>query len=270
MTTDTTRARRPRAVVMQRPGRPKMVVYVFGRYIRIAHWLRNGALIWMVLSGIYIGNPFLARNLFTETAQNFVLAQVRGWHVAFGWLLLTMTLVRIYQFLFVRADGKLGLGQELRMAPILFNWKAWRDQLAFYLLIRRDHPHFTYSNYGPLQYLTYTLLYASLLIISVAGILLASPYVQGGLASFGADLLRPIEVWMGGLANVRAVHRYTMWFFVVFTGVHIYMAVWNSLRTGNMLVEGIISGFKAEDVTARPATEQELDSGKGGTKGKTT
>ena len=259
MTTRTTRrAPKPRAVVMERPGRPKMVVYVFGRFVRIAHWIRNAALIWMVASGIYIGNPFLARNLFTETSEGFILAQVRGWHVAAGWLLLALTLVRIYQYLFVRADGRLGLGRELRMAPIVFNWKAWRDQLRFYFLTTREHPHYTYSNYGPLQFLVYTILYASLLLISITGILLVSPYVQGGLASFGADLLRPFEVWMGGLANVRAVHRYTMWFFVIFTAVHVYMAVWTSLRTGNMLVESMISGFHAEDATARPADEEEL------------
>jgi cytochrome b subunit of formate dehydrogenase len=43
-----------------------------------------------------------------------------------------------------------------------------------------------------------------------------------------------------------------MWWFVVFTVIHIYMAVWNSLRSGNMLIEGMVSGFKAEDVQARP------------------
>ena len=63
---------------------------------------------------------------------------------------------------------------------------------------------------------------------------------------------------MGGLANVRAVHRYTMWFFVIFTVVHIYMAVWNSLRSGNMMVEAMISGFTAEDATSRPAEDEEL------------
>ena len=103
------------------------------------------------------------------------------------------------------------------MAPDMVSWKAWRDQLAFYFLMRRDHPHFTYSNYGPLQFLVFTALYASLLVISVTGIILASPYVSGGLASFGADLLRPIEVWLGGLANVRAVHRLVMWSFILFT-----------------------------------------------------
>jgi len=249
---------RPSAVVVQKPGRPKMVVYVFGRYIRIAHWLRNGLLIWLVLSGIYIGNPFLARNLFAETSEVFIMAQVRGWHVIAGWVLLAMTLVRIYQFLLIRPDGKLGLGAELRMAPVMFSWKAWRDQLAFYLLMKRDHPHFTYSNYGPLQYLVYTALYASLLVISITGIILAAPYLSSGIGVWSAEILRPVEVWMGGLANVRAVHRFVMWFFILFTFAHIYMAVWNSIRTGNLLLEGIVSGFKAEDADVKHATEDEV------------
>jgi len=244
---------------MEREGRPKMVVYVFGRFVRIAHWIRNALLIWLVLSGLYIANPFLARNLGVDTANNFFMAQIRGWHVAAGWLLLAFTLARIYQFLFVTREGKLGLGAELRMAPILLNWKAWRDQLGFYLLLRREHPHFTYSNYGPLQYLVYTLLYAALLVMSVTGILLAAPYVQGGLATFGANLLSPIQVWLGGLANVRMVHHVSMWFFIVFTLIHIYMAVWNSLRTGNMMVEGMVSGFTAEDTSTREADAEEVD-----------
>ena len=238
----------PGAVVVEQPGRPALVVYVFGPFVRAAHWIRNGLLVWLVISGFYLGNPFLARVLYPETAEGFIMAQVRGWHVAAGWVLLAFTLVRIYQFLFINKHGKLGLGAELSMAPVLLNWRAWRDQLAFYLLLKRDHPHFTYSNYGPLQFLTSTALYASLLIISISGILLASPYLQGGLASFGAELLRPIEVAVGGIANVRAIHRFTMWFFIFFTFVHIYMAVWNSIRTGNLLVEGIVSGFKAEPV----------------------
>jgi Ni/Fe-hydrogenase 1 B-type cytochrome subunit len=238
----------PRGVVIERPGRPALVVYVFGRYVRAAHWIRNAVLIWLVGSGIYLGNPFLARLGLGQSTENLVMAQIRGWHVAAGWVLLAFTLARIYQFLFITADGKLGVGHELKMGRIMFSWKAWRDQLAFYLLMRRDHPHFTYSNYGPLQYLVYTMLYASLLIISITGILIAAPYTTGGIASWGAGLLQPIEVWMGGLTTVRIVHRFVMWWFVFFTLAHIYMAVWNSMRTGNLLIEGIISGFKAESV----------------------
>lgn len=246
------------AVVIEETGRPKIVVYVFGRFVRIAHWVRNAVLIWLVLSGIYIANPFLAPRLAVDPANSYFLAQVRGWHVAAGWVLLAFTLARIYQFLFVRADGKLGLGRELRMFPILFNWRAWREQMSFYFLFRREHPHYTYSNYGPLQYLVYTLLYAALLIISITGILIAAPYVQGGIATWAASLFTPIEVWLGGIAQVRMLHHVTMWFFILFTLVHIYMAVWNSLRSGNMLIEGMVSGFTHDVETARPAELEDI------------
>ena len=239
--------RRPGEVVVERQGKPRMVIYVFGRFVRMAHWLRNLLLIWLVISGFYLGNPFLARNVLTDTAYNFVLAQTRGLHVAAGWILLALTLARTYHFFFINRQGRLGVGQEFRMGLILFNWRAWRDQLAFYLLLRRDHPHFKYSNYGPLQYLTYIALYASLIIISITGILLAAPYLSSGVANWSANLLRPFELAVGGFANVRVLHRFTMWFFIVFTFIHVYMAVWNSVRSGNMLIEGMISGFKVDD-----------------------
>ncbi len=250
----------PRSVVIERTGRPAMVVYIFGRYVRAAHWIRNGVLIWLVFSGIYLGNPFLARVGLVQATESLVVAQIRGWHVAAGWVLLALTLARIYQFVFITETGRLGIGHELRMGRILFNGKAWRDQLGFYFLLRRDHPNFTYSNYGPLQYLVYMLLYASLVVISVTGILIAAPYTNGGVAAWGASLFQPIEVWMGGITTVRIVHRFVMWWFVFFTLAHIYMAVWNSMRTGNLLIEGIISGFKAESVDVR---EHEPKPGKG-------
>jgi Ni/Fe-hydrogenase 1 B-type cytochrome subunit len=224
-----------------------MVVYVFGRYVRAAHWIRNGLLLWLIVSGIYIGNPFLARLGVGQPAEVMIMTQVRAWHVFAGWVLLALTVARIYQFLFIRVDGRLGLGAELRMAKVMFSWRAWRDQLAFYLLLRRDHPNFPYSNYGPLQYLVYTALYASLLVISITGILLAAPYMTSGVAVWGAGLFKPIEVAFGGLVGIRILHRITMWWFVFFTVAHIYMAVWNSIRSGNLIIEGIISGFKAED-----------------------
>jgi Ni/Fe-hydrogenase 1 B-type cytochrome subunit len=243
----------PTHVVAGAKGRPAMVVYVFGRYVRAAHWIRNGILIWLVLSGIYLGNPFLARLGLGQATESLIMAQIRGWHVAAGWLLLAFTVARIYQFLFITKDGKLGIGHELKMGTVMFSWRAWRDQLAFYLLMRRDHPHFTYSNYGPLQYLVYTMLYASLLVISITGIMIAAPYTTGGIAAWGASLFTPLEVWMGGITVARIVHRFVMWWFILFTLAHIYMAVWNSIRTGNLLLEGIVSGFKADDADGHDA-----------------
>lgn len=221
--------------------------YVFGPFTRAAHWLRFGLIIWFVLSGLYIANPFLIRNVTTPTAFNFLQAHVRGWHVLAGWVLIALTLVRIYEFLFVKRDGGLGLGSEVRMWRVLFDGKAWRGQAAYYLLLRRDHPHFLFSNYGPIQYFVYFVLYVLLVGVSLTGIMLAAPYLDAGLSGTLAHWLDPLRTWLGGLAMVRRVHHWLMWGIIWFSVVHIYMVVWNSVRGRTMELEAMFSGYKAEE-----------------------
>lgn len=218
--------------------------FVFGRLTRIVHWLRVALIVWFGFSGFYLASPFFASRYggpITET----LLMQFRTWHVLGGWVLIALTVVRIYEFLFVRSEGRaLGIGTELRMGRVLFNWRAWREQLAYYFLFRKEHPRHVYSNYGPLQYLVYTALYALLIAIGITGILLAAPYSPTGLAGASAALLKPIEVWMGGLIEVRRWHHWFTWGIIVFTILHVYMVVWNSIRGRTLELESIVSGYK--------------------------
>ncbi len=223
------------------------VRYVFGPFTRAAHWVRVGLIAWFVLSGLYLADPYLARNVSTPTAFAFLQAHVRGWHVLGGWLLIALTLVRIYEFLFVKRAGGLGVGSEIAMWRVMFDLRAWRGQLAYYLLLRRDHPRFLYSNYGPLQYFTYFILYVLLVCISLTGIMLAAPYQDAGLAGTLAHALDPLQVTLGGLATVRRLHHWFMWGIVWFSVLHVYMVVWNSIRGRTMEIEAMISGYKAEE-----------------------
>lgn len=238
--------RREGHVLLKRGEEVVAVRYVFGRFTRAAHWIRFALLIWLIISGFYIAYPFLGRDFLTPTAFKFVQTYIRASHVLFGWLLIAFTLIRIYEFAFLAPGGRLGLGEELRMARILLDGRAWREQLAFYLLLRKDPPSYTYSNYGPLQYLTYIALYLLIMGISVTGILLAAPYQTEGLAGTLAGVLKPVEVWLGGLGWVRIWHHWFMWGIILFSVVHVYMVVWNSIRARNLLLESMISGYKVK------------------------
>lgn len=235
---------KPNAGLPQPPVTPTVQLrYVFGRFTRISHWLRVGLMVWFAVSGFYIANPFLTTS--GPTYLNFLQSNIRSLHVAAGWVLLALLLIRCYEFFFLRPGPKLGLGVELRMSRILVDWKAWRDQLAFYLMVRRHHPNYIYSNYGPLQYLTYIVLYAALTAVCITGIMLSAPYASSGLAAASASLFKPLEVWMGGLAQVRILHHWLMWVIIVFSVVHVYMVVWYSIRSRTMVMETMISGLKA-------------------------
>ena len=58
------------------------------------------------------------------------------------------------------------------------------------------------------------------------------------------DILRPIEVWMGGLANVRAIHHICMNVLIIFIAAHVYMAVFNAVKGRNGGMDAVISGYK--------------------------
>ncbi|WP_299425998.1 Ni/Fe-hydrogenase, b-type cytochrome subunit [uncultured Meiothermus sp.] len=223
------------------PQEPVRLHYTFGRFTRASHWIRVVLIVWLSVSGFYIANPFLTPDL------RFDQLYIRSLHIAAGWFLLAITLIRIYEFFFLKPGPKLGLGQEVSMGRILFDWKAWRDQLAFYTLLRRDHPTYIYSNYGPLQYLAYIVLYLSLVVVILTGLILAAPYQSMGLAGWTGQLLKPLEVALGGLANVRIYHHIAMWVLIVFTLIHVYMVAWYSIRGRSMVMEAMISGYKVDD-----------------------
>jgi Ni/Fe-hydrogenase 1 B-type cytochrome subunit len=221
------------------------VRYIFNSFVRGSHWLRATLLIWFVLSGFYLASPFLARDTTLDTSFNFVQAQVRGWHVIAGWVLVALTLGRIYVFFF-RRSGRLGIGDEFRMARILFDWRAWRDQLSYYLLVSRRHYKHETSHYGPLQYLVYVGFYLALVLICISGLILAAPYQERGFVTFAAGLFAPLTVWLGGLATVRSLHHWLMWALILFSILHLYMVAWNALRHRSLEVESIITGYRAE------------------------
>jgi Ni/Fe-hydrogenase 1 B-type cytochrome subunit len=91
-------------------------------------------------------------------------------------------------------------------------------------------------------------LYISLVVVILTGLILAAPYQTSGLAGWTGQVLKPLEVALGGLANVRIYHHWMMWVMIVFTVVHIYMVAWYSIRSRTMILETMVSGYKAEDI----------------------
>ena len=52
---------------------------------------------------------------------------------------------------------------------------------------------------------------------------------------------------MGSLAMVREIHHISMWFFIVFLPIHIYLAIFNSVYGKSGAMDSIVSGYKWEE-----------------------
>ena len=80
--------------------------------------------------------------------------------------------------------------------------------------------------------------------IILTGLILYVHVYHEGLGGLLYNALRPFEVMFGGLAEVRTYHRILMWVVIIFLPVHIYMAVFNSIKGRDGSLDAIFSGYK--------------------------
>ncbi|KGI56552.1 Ni/Fe hydrogenase [Campylobacter sp. MIT 97-5078] len=204
--------------------------------LRVAHWLRAISIVILVGTGFYLSYVFQSP-ISNGEPTNFMQAKYRFVHEVAGFILLSCILFKVYLFFFDRISHKERVSLKDTLNP-----KVWIEQLKFYLFIGK-HPHLK-GCYNPLQFATYTLFYAVMFGIIITGLTLYVHVYHDGLGGFLYGILRPIEAMLGGLAEVRIYHRLLMWVVIVFVPIHIYMAVFNSLKGKDGSLDAIFSGYK--------------------------
>lgn len=211
-------------------------IYEFSAGYRWTHWIRFFMMIALIGTGFYLAYVFASPQPSGEPTL-FLHAEVRMWHQIAGFVLIAATIFKTYLFIFDRTS---------RLERISF-WdfispKVWIAQIKYYLFIG-PHPH-TRGAYNPLQFMAYLGLYAMIVLICLTGLILYVHVYHEGLGGFLYDFMRPIEAMMGGLANVRAIHHITMWGIILFTPIHIYLAIFSSIKGKEGALDAIFSGYK--------------------------
>jgi len=209
--------------------------YEFSGALRLNHWIRVITLLVLIVTGFYLANPFLMPYISDEPV-NFMNALWRFWHLVFGFVLIATTIFKVYLFIFDRQSRNERVSFFDFISP-----KIWIQQIKYYLLIG-THPEGK-GIYNPLQFISYFMIFVTLFIVSLTGLILYIHVYHDGLGGLLFPLLRPIEVLMGGLSNVRAIHHITMWIFLIFIPIHIYMAVFNSVYGKSGSMDTIFSGY---------------------------
>jgi Ni/Fe-hydrogenase 1 B-type cytochrome subunit len=186
----------------------------------------------LIITGFYIADPFLTSDGSTD---KLLYAEWTKWHLIMGFILLASGILRIYLFFF----GKDSEG-ELRSLKDLFSLKSWITQLKSYFFIGELKKK---GLYGPLQFLTYTVIMVLLIVVSVTGLVLYVHVYHQGLGGWLYESMRVIEAWMGGLATVRYVHHISVWGFMIFIPIHIYLVIWSAIRFKHAALDVMFTGY---------------------------
>lgn len=208
------------------------VDFVYSSTNRILHWVRAIVITGLAITGFYIADPFLSSG---ESTSDLVYAQWVYWHLVFGMVLITAGILRIYLFFF-GPDSK----KELLSLKDEFSLKSWIIQLKSYFFIGELLKK---GMYGPLQFFSYVMIMVFIVLASVTGLILYVHVYHQGLGGFLYESMRVVEHWMGGLAMVRLYHHITMWGFIIFIPIHVYMVVWSAIRFKHGGLDIMFTGY---------------------------
>ena len=215
----------------------RKIEFEFSAGLRWTHWLRAIAIFVLTVTGFYLTYVFVVPAPSDEPVL-FLNAKFRMWHEIAGFVLIAVTLFKLYLFL---TDGS--SHKERGSFLDFIRPRVWIQQIKYYLFMG-EHPHLR-GVYNPLQFIAYVGLYSMVFVISLTGLILyVHCYQAGGLGLFLYDYMRPLEAMMGGLAMVREIHHIVMWGILIFLPVHIYMAIFNSIMGKEGSMDAIISGYK--------------------------
>ena len=195
----------------------------------IEHWTRVVAIAVLTVTGFYIHWPFIAGGL-----ESFIMAWMRFFHFVAAYILILGLVVRVYMAFRSTFDA------DWKDFGIIRNIKNIPDILGYYLFIKGSHKD--YRKYNPLQALTYLCVAAVIIIAALTGGALYHGNVFGFVKA--PDGFLWVNALLGGEAVTRIVHILSMWFFIIFVMIHVYMGIMTTMVNKDRTFTSILTGYK--------------------------
>lgn len=217
---------KPEEYIVEHPD----FVYSWGN--RILHWTRALVVTGLIITGFYLAHPFI---LPEGSTDKLLYGKWAMWHFILGFVLISSGMIRIYLFFF-GPDSK----GELRSLRDVFSLRSWIVSLKSYFFFGELRK---IGLYGPLQFFTYFIITVLVITASLTGLTLYVHVYHQGVGGLLYDTMRAVESWFGGLATVRYVHHITMWGFLIFIPIHIYMVIWSAIRFKHAALDVMFTGY---------------------------
>lgn len=215
-------------------------VYVWELPVRFYHWLNAGAILVLIGTGFLIGSPpALMSN--EEPANRFWMGWVRFLHFIAAYIFFFNFLFRIY-WGFV--GNKYSNWKQFIPTSVRFFREMWQVfRMDILMLPGKEHLSI---GHNAMAGFIYFFTFIAFLVQCLTGF---------GLYAAMSDWWFPqLFAWVpymfGGDIVVRQIHHWAMWFFILFTVIHVYLVFYHDYVEGRGEISSMGGGWKfiEEDV----------------------
>ena len=209
-------------------------VYVWELPVRAFHWINAFCIVVLGVTGYLVGTPPALRST-GEASASFWFGTVRFVHISTAYLLTCNFLVRIYWAF----RGNQHASWRNFLLVTRKQWQEVMNVLRVDILQVRKGP-LESTGHNAMASLTYFASFLVFLVQVVTGFGLYAAMSR----SFIPGLFRWVAPMMGSDLQVRHLHHAMLWFFVLFTIVHVYLVAYHDYVEGRGVVSSMVGGWK--------------------------
>ena len=231
--------------------------YVWQLPVRIFHWVNALAITVLIITGLLISHPpaILSAN---EASEQFWFGYVRKIHFMSAYLMVAVLLMRVYWafkgnkysdwkvFFPFNKEGLTSVCHTIKYDVFLQNPKVY------------DYKKSVSVGHNNIAAISYLIMFILAIVMIATGF---------GLYSDNASWFLPkmfawVPEFLGGDMNTRVLHHLTMWAFILFALVHVYLVLFHDWLEGRGESSAMISGYKfvrAERAKPEPKKESEKE-----------
>ena len=211
-------------------------IYVWELPVRAFHWVNGCCILILGLTGFLIGRPFTV-TYAQEASFQYWFGTVRFLHFTAGYIFLINMLARIYW-------GFVG-NRYANWKQFIPTSRKWITDVIEVLKVDilqtqvQGHIHVGHNRLAGFIYFLSFWLYG---FQAVTGFALYSSMSPSWVGRIAAAIASPFGNDMG----LRQWHHAGLWFFVIFTLVHVYLVFYHDYVEGRGTTSSMVGGWKFE------------------------
>ena len=210
-------------------------VYVYDAATRIWHWVTALCIVVLGVTGYFIGSPL--PSIGGEAYQHFLFGYIRMTHFIAGMILGVAFLMRIYR-VFVGGPH----ARQIFYIPFwsLHWWKDLFGEVRWYLFMGKPKE---YVGHNPLAHFAmFAMFVLPTIVLLLTGFALYAE--DAGVQSLWYKVFGWVFVVIGDSFAVHTWHNVAMWIVIIFSMVHMYMAIREDMTHRQTTISSMVSGWR--------------------------
>ncbi|WP_180539260.1 Ni/Fe-hydrogenase, b-type cytochrome subunit [Nevskia soli] len=223
-------------------------VYVWQYPIRLFHWALVFSIAVLAVTGYYIHDPFI----IDQVKRPYLMGWFRFVHESFGMIFIALFVMRICLFFrFSGGDRWVRWDQYIPLRGVQF--REMLNVMEFYLFIRRTP--ISKIGHNGMAALSYVAVYTLMLVEIVTGLVMYDWIMQSPVIHFLVGWIpRVVDI-----QNIRLIHFFAMYLFVIFGIFHVHIAMLISRVEKRGLMDSMFTGYKVIPVTELDEAEKQAE-----------